>query len=332
MLAVALGARTIAEMRAALAQAARVADVAELRLDYLQEPCRLPSLLHARPCPVIVTNRPLREGGLYRGDESARVEALREACALGAEHVDVEWDSAEGFLRGLARDRTKVIISRHDFHAVPANLEEVHQRLRAQGADIVKVAGMPRGLGDALDMLECLAQAEAPTIAIAMGEHGLVSRVLALRYPACYLTFAALDDAQAVAPGQIAAAAMREIFQADRIGPATIVYGALGPHGGDRAEWQRMTLALRETGLDAVYVPLKLGPGDDLRACLNRLLRLGLRGVRVEAPIQIEAAQVAGRLEAPARRRGRVDTLYWDGERWIGSWTGREGPLRAWVR
>lgn len=331
MLAVALGARTIAEARAALTQAARVADVAELRLDYLQEPCDLASLLQDRPCPVIVTNRPVREGGLYRGDESARLETLRAACALGAEHVDVEWDSADSFLRGLPRGRTKVIISHHDFQAVPADLWQVHQRLQAQGADIVKVAGMAHGLGDALTVLECLAQAQVPTIAIAMGEQGLVARVLALRYPACYLTFAALDADRVVAPGQIGAAAMREVFQADRIGPSTAVYGVLGPQGGSMAEWLSMTSALRAAGLDAVYVPLRLGAGDNLRASLRRLQRLGLRGAKVEEPIQVEAAQAADRLEASARQRGRVDTLYLSGEAWVGLWLGPEGPLRAWV-
>ncbi|MCC7353892.1 MAG: type I 3-dehydroquinate dehydratase [Anaerolineae bacterium] len=337
MIAVALGLRTPAEARDALAAAARLADVAELRLDYFQEPYDLASLLVERPCPVIVTNRPAREGGYYIGDEATRVRALQEACTLGAESVDVEGDSI-GLLRAalathsLVRPSTKIIVSHHDFRAVPPDLWEIHQRLQAQGADVVKVAAMAHRLGDTIAILDLLARAEVPTIAIAMGEHGLISRVLALRYPACYLTYAAPDNERNTAPGQVSARTMHDVFEAERIGPTTAVYGTLGPHGGDAAEWRRMTAALRAAGLDAVYVPLKLAADDDLRSCLEGLRRVGLRGARVEEPIQVEAARAVERLDAAARRRGRVDTLYWEGEMWVGEWVGGEDWVRLWVK
>lgn len=336
MIVVALGLKSTAEMRDALAAAARLADGAELRLDYLQEPYDLAALLAGRPCPVIVTNRPPREGGYYTGDEAARVRALQEACALGAEYVDVEADSI-GLLRaglkvrGLAEIRTKIIVSHHDFRAMPSDLWEIHQRLQTQGADVVKVAGMAHRLGDAIAILELLARAGVPTIAIAMGEHGLISRVLALRFPSCYLTYAAPDGEGNTAPGQVSASMMREVFQAQRIGPRTAVYGTLGPSGGDVAEWQRMTVALRNAGLDAVYVPLKLTADDDLRSCLQRLQRLGLRGARVEKPVQMKAARAADRLDISARRCGQADTLHLEGETWVGAWVGEEERLRVWV-
>ncbi len=329
MIVVALGLKSTIEVREALAAAARLADGAELRLDYLQESYNLASLLAERPCPVIVTNRPTREGGYYTGDEEARIRPLQEACALGAEYVDVEADSI-GLLRAglegisLPDVRTKIIVSHHDFRAMPPDLWEVHQRQQSLGADVVKVAAMAHRLGDAIAILELLARAEVPTIAIAMGEHGLASRVWALRFPSCHLTYAAPDGERNTAPGQVSVSMMREVFQAQRIGPQTAVYGTLGPRGGDAQEWRRMTAALRDAGLDAVHVPLKLAADDDLGGCLRRLQRLGLRGARVEEPVQIEAARAADRLDASARRRGRADTLYLEGEAWVGAWTGRE--------
>lgn len=323
-------------MRDALVAAARLADGAELRLDYLQEPYDLAALLADRPCPVIVTNRPTREGGHYTGDEATRVRILQEACALGAEYVDIEADSI-GLLRaglqgiGLADVRTKIIVSHHDFRAVPPDLGEIHQRQQSLGADVVKVAAMAHRLGDAITILELLARAEVPTIAVAMGEHGLISRVWALRFPSCYLTYAAPDGERNTAPGQVGAGMMREVFQAQRIGPQTAVYGTLGPRGGDAAEWRRMTAALRDAGLDAVYVPLKLAADDDLRGCLQRLQRLGLRGARVEEPVQIEAARAANRLDASARWRGQADTLYVEGEVWVGAWMRGKDLVNVWA-
>ena len=69
--------------RADLERAALVADLAELRLDYLQEPPDLPFLLNARTCPVIVTNRAARQGGLWPASEVERVALLSEAVSLG---------------------------------------------------------------------------------------------------------------------------------------------------------------------------------------------------------------------------------------------------------
>ena len=337
MITGAIGLKSPIEARQAWAAVAGLADVAELRVDYFQEPYDLAPLLDNRPCPVIVTNRPPREGGYYTGDEGARLRVLQEACALGAEHVDVEEDSI-ALLRaglraqGLTHTGTKIIVSHHDFRTMPPDLWEIYRRLQAQEADVVKVAGMARRLSDTIAILDLLAQAEVPTIAVAMGEYGLASRVLALRYPACYLTYAALDTERNTAPGQVSARMMREVFQAEHIGPHTAVYGTLGPHGGDAAEWQRMTFTLRAVGRDAVYVPLKLAADDDLRGCLEGLRKLGLRGARVEEPIQTEAARVVARLDAAARQHGRVDTLYLEGEAWVGAWLGDEDPVGVWVR
>jgi len=52
--------------------AAGGADLVELRLD-LMPGFELGALLSDRPCPVIVTFRPAREGGRYEGDESERL-------------------------------------------------------------------------------------------------------------------------------------------------------------------------------------------------------------------------------------------------------------------
>ncbi len=95
LIGVSLGARTMAEAQQALAEIAAVADIAELRLDFFREPYDLPALLRQRPCPVIVTNRPQREGGEFTGPEAERIASLREAVALGADYVDIEHDAVE---------------------------------------------------------------------------------------------------------------------------------------------------------------------------------------------------------------------------------------------
>jgi 3-dehydroquinate dehydratase / shikimate dehydrogenase len=225
LIAVAIGAATTEDARAALFRAAAVADIAELRLDYITD-LDLPRLLRDRPCPVIVTNRAEREGGRFRGAETDRVGPLLEAIDLGAEYVDIEHDAAH-----LLPDRrqTRLIVSRHDFQRMPADLRSLHRQLAEKGADIVKVVGTARRIQENLAVLDTLAMATIPTVAIAMGEAGLVSRVLALRHDSCFLTYATLGEGERVAPGQLTVAAMHETYQAHRIGRDTAVYGSLAP-------------------------------------------------------------------------------------------------------
>src|SRR4051812_25184673 len=92
LIAVALNEPTTEHARAALRQAAAIADIVELRLD-LMDSFDLPRLLAERPCPVVVTCRAVHEGGRWQGSEDARLDVLRQAIDLGAEYVDVEADA-----------------------------------------------------------------------------------------------------------------------------------------------------------------------------------------------------------------------------------------------
>lgn len=223
MIAASLGARTTAEAEAALRETARSAHIAELRLDFMVE-YDLPHLLRNRPCPVIVTNRPEREGGRFRGGEEDRVRPLLQAIDLGAEYVDIEHDATH--LIGDLK-QTQLVVSYHDFSQMPGNVTEIHRDLVDKGADVAKIVGIALRVQDNIQILDVLAGSPVPTIGIAMGDAGLISRVLTLRYDSCFLTYATLGNGEQVAPGQLAIATMREVYRAENIGPDTAVYGVL---------------------------------------------------------------------------------------------------------
>ena len=73
-------------------EASQLADVIEIRLDYISHPV-LEKLLSHRPRPAIATCRPTREGGRFDGPEEVRIKLLEQAVELGAEFVDIEHDS-----------------------------------------------------------------------------------------------------------------------------------------------------------------------------------------------------------------------------------------------
>jgi 3-dehydroquinate dehydratase/shikimate dehydrogenase len=309
-------------MRAALGAASAVADVVELRIDLLDEPeqAHLPRLLAGRPCPVIVTCRAVREGGRWPGDEATRLDVLRAAIDLGAEYVDVEADAVHQIRdRGVSR----LIASSHDFAGLPADVPGRWRALAETGADAVKIVGMARGTVEIVPLMEALAAADRPTVAIAMGEAGLASRVLALRYPACLLTFCALETGGGTAPGQISAADLVSVYRARSLRPATAVVGLVGP-SADHVAVARWNRVLREGGHDAVAVPLVVGDADSLAASLDRLRPLGIRGYVVDPAFQEVVGQSLDGLDRRACRVGAVNLVSIDGDRLVGAWVERD--------
>ncbi|MFQ6096165.1 MAG: type I 3-dehydroquinate dehydratase [Armatimonadota bacterium] len=288
MVCVSLTSPTTEQMLSDLHRASAQADLAELRLDFMREH-DIAALLTDRPCPVIVTNRPAREGGRYEGRDGDRVKPLRRAVALGAEYIDIEHDSVR-----LIRDKgeSKIIISYHNFSETPRDLWHIYEWLRDQGADIVKVATMANDVTDCLLAFDVLRRAEMPTIALCMGPAGILTRILAHRFGA-YLTFATLGEGVVSGPGQLTVAEMREVYGADRIGAETRLFGVVGPEANTSPAVGWLNEGLRAAGADAVCVPVQTT--DDAWHAQARLPQLGLEDCVADGITREQAAEQAQR-------------------------------------
>ncbi len=251
MLGVALGPRdTNAALASYEALHAR-ADIIELRLD-LMDDYDLKTLVTKRPLPLVVTNRPVREGGSYEGDETRRVAVLLQALDLGAEYIDIELDAVR-FVPESHRHR--VVVSHHNFERMPPDLDRTHQDLTASGMGTVKIVGMARSPEDSLAVLRLFERSTVPTIGIAMGPHGLITRVLALRYDNCFLTYGTEVAGEEVAPGQVALSTLTDVYQAREIGAGTAAFGVVLDQTEDDLLADLNSL-LRQRGADAVALPL----------------------------------------------------------------------------
>jgi 3-dehydroquinate dehydratase / shikimate dehydrogenase len=293
-IAVAIGGPTTDDALQAYDSVSGRAGIVELRIDLFSEPADLHRLITSRPCPVVVTCRASVEGGRFHGSESERLDILREAAALGADFIDVE-RFAFHELGPVAP--TRVILSQHDFASMPANLSSLWAEIRSLGADVVKVAGMATEPADILPVLEVLAHADVPTIAMAMGPAGVASRVLALRYRCCVLTYASLDGDAGTAPGQLSLSEMHEVYHASSISPSTSVFGLVAPF----VEAELVTTynnLLRGEKVDAVCVPLPTSrPNSKL---LQALFMEGFLGFHIHGPGQraLQTAAENGEIEA----------------------------------
>ena len=182
-------------------QASQVADLLELRIDYLPEPV-LEELLQAAGVPVIVTNRVQSEGGHFKGSEPERIALLKQAIDLGAAYIDIEYRH----LVPLEKKSTKLIVSYHDFQGTPADLEEIYEKIKTSGADIVKMAVTESDEKDVERMVRLIEKDEVEMIGICMGVTGRRTRL----HTGNYLTFACLDRSKGSAPSQFTVEEIRD--------------------------------------------------------------------------------------------------------------------------
>ena len=302
MLCVSLMPETTDAALAGLSDAAAMADAAELRLDAMAE-FDLRRILASPPCPVIVTYRPRREGGLYDGPEKDRLAVLRHAARLGARYIDVEHDAISA-LGDVPPE--KIIVSYHNHEETPADLARIHARLAKTGAAVVKVAAMANHILDTVPVLRILRDATVPTIALSMGGRGVLTRILAPKFGA-HLTYAAADASPEAGPGQVSARDMRNLYRVGRIGSATEVYGVIADPVGHSMSPRIHNAAFAEIDYDAVYLPLWVE--GDAAAFVQAMREFDVNGYSVTIPHKQTVMAAADEMEPLAARIGAVNTL-----------------------
>ncbi len=306
-----------AQARRDIALAAeRGADLVELRLDTFDGDAS--HMADHAGMPVILTDRPIWEGGQSARADADRVSRLSFTSHL-APYVDLELET----YRRLRFDRGEIgqlILSAHDFDGRPARLTNLVADLYDAPCDVAKVVWTARTIRDNLETFEILQHRQKPTIALCMGEAGLISRVLARKFGA-FLTFASLDATGGTAAGQVPVADMKRLYRWDAIGPATKVYGVVGSPVGHSMSPAVHNAAFDATGHDGVYLPLLVNPGyESFKAFMASFLAfdgLHLSGLSVTIPHKENALRYLkerGAEVAPlAERIGAVNTIAIDG-------------------
>ncbi|HKP73373.1 MAG TPA: type I 3-dehydroquinate dehydratase, partial [Pyrinomonadaceae bacterium] len=323
------------ELRAAFTRAAESGDLVELRLDCLEDDAQLEhamrelhALIGSRAQDVILTLRPPEQGGSRELDAARRLRFWSENFSPGSEvaaYADLELDLVallEVRERGGARrliNWNKVICSHHDFACASDDLESIFTRMLGTPARILKLAVRARDITDCLAIFRLLERARSAgreMIAVAMGEAGLVTRILAPSRGA-FLTYGALTREQATAPGQVTAADLRELYRLHTIDARTEVFGLVGSPVAHSLSPHMHNAAFGARGLNAVYVPFDV---SDVSAFVRRMarpetreLQWNLRGFSVTAPHKSAIVGQLDWVEPPAVEMGAVNTVVVEG-------------------
>ena len=315
--------RTMEELRRAR-DAADLADIVELRLDF-SDTCDVAAALTGRRKPVVVTCRPDWEGGAFRGIEAERRRILLAAVELGAEFVDVEARAAFAEELVRVREGRGIVLSSHVFDGVPADLHTRYQKMRATGAEVVKLAVGVGALADTLplfDLASGVREEGGPSrhVLLAMGDAGVPTRVLAAVLHNRW-TYAG----NAVAPGQLQADRLVKDFRIRRVEVNSALYGVVGRPVMHSLSPVMHNAGFAALGMKAVYLPLQAADAQDF---LRFARAMGLRGASVTAPYKVELMAAVDEVDPLARRVGAINTIAVRDGRWIGANTDVEGFLR----
>jgi len=172
--------------------------------------------------PIIFTFRSIKEGGNkeinkeYYFELNKIISKTKLIDAIDIELFNYEEDIKE--LIDVAHgSNVAVIISNHDFNKTPPKEEIILRICKAieLGADIAKVAVMPKCNADVITLLDTTniikeKYNDIPIITVSMGVRGVISRIAGELFGSC-ITFASARKASA--PGQIAVMDLRKIVE-----------------------------------------------------------------------------------------------------------------------
>lgn len=196
------------------------ADFVEIRFDFLklaniQRALEIVKGIRKR---AVFTLRSAQQKGKFTGTNEDRIFWLKQLSLSKPMLLDVELetllenDELADFITG---QETRVLVSWHDFEKTPNSdkLVDVLGQMRIY-SNYVKIATAAQNVHDSIRLLDLYDNTtELNLISFAMGELGILSRILCTIYGNAPFTYASLEEA--VAPGQLTVQQMRKIY--DRI-------------------------------------------------------------------------------------------------------------------
>ncbi len=327
MICIPIVASTKQEALRDLERSERMADLIEFRLDLLPREAWSP-LLERKKKPSIVTLRPERQGGSFRGEETLRVRLLEEALGHHPDFIDVEWDTPPQLMGSLLRKRgekTGLIVSYHNPVETPQDLKSTWKMVTSRGGDVIKFVTRANCLTDNVRILRLVEKQAGKVIAFCMGPFGIPSRILTLRAGG-FATFGTLGVGKESAPGQIPVRDMKETYRVHQIHRGTQVFGLIGSPVSHSLSPHIHNAAFQAVGYDGVYIPFHV---RELGNLIDDFESAGVEGFSVTIPHKEGIIPLLDRVDTEARRMGAVNTVYRRNGQWLGTNTDVSGAWKA---
>lgn len=305
---------------AAITAAAPLADIIELRLDYLSDAERDEVLknisAHQISKPLLFTFRPREQGGMRDLSSETRLNfwySLNPETIKLITFADFELDLVEYLADKIPPiEWNKIICSNHNFDETPANIGEMYDRIARTPGAVIKIATKVNQISDCLPLFDLMERGEKPAIILGMGLPGIATRILALSRGAL-LTFGALKPGAESASGQPTAKDLRELFRVHQLSKQTEIYGVVGnPIGHSRSPLIHNS-AFKSLNRDAVYLPFEV---DDITEFVRDFVHpktknfdWNLRGLSITIPHKINVMPHLDFIAPEAKAVGAINTV-----------------------
>lgn len=215
---VSIGAKTIKEL-SSINKALDISDFLEIRFDFLDqsEISSSMKIIESIKSRSIFTLRSREQQGNFKGNEFERLKLLKMLYDANPMLLDVEYDTmiANNSLNNYLKDKSNVLISWHNFSSTPSDecLEKKIYDMK-KFSNNIKLVTMATNVTDSLRVLNLYDKfKDSNLITFAMGDCGVISRILCTFYGRSPFTYASLE--KSIAPGQLSVIEMRRIY--DRI-------------------------------------------------------------------------------------------------------------------
>ncbi len=331
MLCVVIKGPTFEEAHQQISKALAYADLVELRLDYFQslDFVALNELHTHFPIPMIFALRSQIQGGNYSQSEENRFEDIRRLAKLKPEYLDLESHVSTDFIEEISSQYPEIqmILSYHNFSETPEDLEGLFQEMQRVPAFFYKVAVTAKNCLDALRLICWAKESDNKLIAISMGAHGQICRILGpvMDSP---ITYTALADDLKSAPGQLTAKILMERFHYKSLNPRTAIYGLIGDPVDLSISDETHNSLMKACGFDAVYVKIQVSLAE-LSDFLQYAKQLPFQGLSVTMPLKEHILPLLDHIDAQALEIGAVNTLLFEKGNVFGYNTDGFGALNA---
>ncbi|MDN5844763.1 MAG: type I 3-dehydroquinate dehydratase [Candidatus Nitrosocosmicus sp.] len=195
------------------------ADIIECRFDYLRDFENLDhylDILSKYKDKCIYTIRPENEGGKFPNDPKKRAEIIDNFIHRNPFLVDIEYNliSSNDLIADLVENENpRILVSWHDFLQTPEFDYLLEQVKNMQiYSPLVKIVTTAKSIDDSIKILSLNRSIDTHInlVAFAMGEMGVLSRVLCTVVGDAPFTYASLGAA--IAPGQLSIDQMKSIY------------------------------------------------------------------------------------------------------------------------
>jgi len=298
------------------------ASAIELRLDQYQGSITTINnfLIDHKEKTWIVTCRSIHEGGHSVKPPAERIELLTTAVKDTCAFIDFEledWDKQFAAISLDQHNGHRIIFSNHHFNGCPSDVNAFPARTQAEHNNaITKIAYTSKHINGTFAALDLMHQHADQVIAIAMGDCGTWTRILARKLGA-FGTFCALDPDHQTAPGQVNINDMISHYRWHSINASTKVFGVIGDPVAHSMSPLLFNHWFAEAGINAVYLPLHVSNVPNalpqfLDQCAKRPW-LSISGLSVTVPHkQAALTYVTQKADRVAQSIGAANTIVFD--------------------